>query len=67
MDGSRSRVEGDKCTEGIELRSYFPDASVDQTEARNDILGCFGRSDRHALTLEEQGQQRDPGEDVSGR
>jgi hypothetical protein len=24
------------------------DASVDQTEARNDILGCFGRSDRRA-------------------
>ena len=28
---SRSRVEGDKRTEGIELRSYFPGASVDQT------------------------------------
>ena len=24
------------------------DASVDHTEARNDILGCFGRSDRSA-------------------
>jgi hypothetical protein len=24
------------------------DASVDQTEARNDVLGCFGRSDRRA-------------------
>jgi hypothetical protein len=24
------------------------DASVDPTEARNDILGCFGRSDRRA-------------------
>jgi hypothetical protein len=31
---SRSRVEGDKRTEDIEPRSYFPDASVDQTEAR---------------------------------
>jgi hypothetical protein len=26
----------------------FADASVDPTEARNDILGCFGRSDRSA-------------------
>jgi hypothetical protein len=25
------------------------DASVDPTDARNDILGCFGRSDRSAL------------------
>jgi hypothetical protein len=25
------------------------DASVDPTEARNDILGCFGRSDRSRL------------------
>jgi hypothetical protein len=24
------------------------DASVDHTEARNDILGCFGRSDIEA-------------------
>ena len=32
---NRSRVEGDKRTEGIEPRSYFPDASVDHTEARN--------------------------------
>jgi hypothetical protein len=33
----------------IEPRSYFHDASVDPTEARNDILGCFGRADRSAL------------------
>jgi len=26
----------------------LPDASVDPTEARNDILGCFGRSHRSA-------------------
>jgi hypothetical protein len=30
------------------LRGYFSDASVDPTEARNDILGCFGRSHRSA-------------------
>ena len=33
----------------IEPRSYFPAASVDPTDARNDILGCFRRSDRSAL------------------
>jgi len=39
------------------LRSIRPtrasrpyDASVDQTEARNDILGCFGRSDRRRIS-----------------
>jgi hypothetical protein len=26
-------------------------AAVDHTEARNDILGCFGRSDRSRLLL----------------
>jgi hypothetical protein len=30
-------------------QGYFPAASVDPTEARNDIRGCFGRSDRSAL------------------
>ena len=30
-----SRVDGDKCTDNIETRSYSPDASVDPTEARN--------------------------------
>jgi hypothetical protein len=45
---NRSRVEGNKCTDGIEPRSDFPGASVDPTEARNDILSCFGRSDRSA-------------------
>src|SRR5262249_36457949 len=34
------------------------DASVDPTEARNDILGCFGRSDRRA--------QRSGAEGVTG-
>jgi hypothetical protein len=29
--------------------SYFPAASVDPTEARNDILGCFGRSHRSRI------------------
>jgi hypothetical protein len=33
----------------------FFDASVDQTEARNDILGCFGRSDRSALCKSDGG------------
>ena len=32
----------------VEPRGYFSDASVDHTEARNDILGCFGRSHRRA-------------------
>jgi hypothetical protein len=31
-------------------------ASVDHTEARNDILGCFGRSDRSELI---------PGDDIT--
>jgi hypothetical protein len=26
----------------MDLPGYFPDASVDPTEARNDILVCFG-------------------------
>ena len=34
--------------EDIGSRGYFPAASVDHTKARNDILGCFGRSDRSA-------------------
>jgi len=41
---NRSRVEGDNQTEGIEPRSDFLDASVDHTDARNDVLGCVGRS-----------------------
>jgi hypothetical protein len=32
----------------VKPRGHFLDASVDPTEARNDILGCFGRSDRRA-------------------
>jgi hypothetical protein len=31
---------------GVEPQAYFEAASVDPTDARNDILGCFGRSDR---------------------
>jgi len=34
--GNYSRVEGDKSAGRIEPRSYFPDASVDPTEARKD-------------------------------
>jgi hypothetical protein len=45
---NRSRVKGDKSPEDTEPRSYFPDDSVDPTDARNDILGCFGRSHRSA-------------------
>jgi hypothetical protein len=30
---------------GVEPQAYFEGASVDPTDARNDILGCFGRSD----------------------
>jgi hypothetical protein len=33
-------------------------ASVDPTEARNVILGCFGRSDRSALRLIEGNRLR---------
>jgi hypothetical protein len=33
--GNRSRVDGDKRTDGIAPRSDFPDASVDPTEARS--------------------------------
>jgi hypothetical protein len=40
--GNRSRVEGDKSTEHTEPRSDFMNASIDSTDARNDILGCFG-------------------------
>jgi hypothetical protein len=34
--GNRSRVDGNKRTDSVEPRSYLPDASVDQTDARND-------------------------------
>ena len=34
------------------------DASVDHTEARNDILGCFGQSDRSALRQSGGSRQR---------
>jgi hypothetical protein len=37
QNGNRSRVESDTRTERIKPRSYFPDASVDPTEARNEI------------------------------
>ena len=30
----RSRIEGDNCSENIETRGYFQDASVDPTDAR---------------------------------
>jgi hypothetical protein len=37
--GNRSRVKGNKRTERIGPRSYFPDASVDPTGALSEILG----------------------------
>jgi hypothetical protein len=33
----------------IEPQKSFSGASVDPTDARNDILGCFGRSHRSGL------------------
>src|SRR5262249_796704 len=47
-DCNRSRVEGNKRTEGVESRSDFPDASVDHTDARKATVRRFGRSDRSA-------------------
>jgi hypothetical protein len=32
----------------VEPRGYFPAASIGSTDARNEILGCFGRSHRRA-------------------
>src|SRR5215467_8102936 len=37
-----------KRIEHIELRSHFPDASVDHTDARKATVRRFGRSDRRA-------------------
>jgi hypothetical protein len=39
LTSDRSRVEGDRSTDGIEPRSDFPDTSVDQTEALNSEIG----------------------------
>jgi hypothetical protein len=44
-------VQGSRVTsaqERIGPQESFSGASVDHTDARNDILGCFGRSDRSA-------------------
>jgi hypothetical protein len=50
----------------VEPQGYFPAASVDPTEARNDILGCFGRSDRRARSTDDE-PPRNPGAICFGR
>jgi hypothetical protein len=47
---TRARRPFDASVDPTPKRARRPfDASVDHTEARNDILECFGRSDRRAL------------------
>ena len=48
-------MTAESCAKASAIRPTTPtraarlaDASVDPTEARNDIRGCFGRSDRRA-------------------
>ena len=41
---NRSRVEGNKRTELRSAADILLRCFVDPAEARNDILGCFGRS-----------------------
>jgi len=40
------RRDGENRADNVDPRSDFPNAPDNPTEARNDILGCFGRSDR---------------------
>ena len=61
---NRSRVEGDKRTDGVEPRSYFPDASVDQTEARNARRlhpVCDGAGGEAPTAVDLDGAARDAG------
>jgi hypothetical protein len=51
LRGALVTVHGSRVTnvqKRIELQKSFSGASVDHTDARNDIFSCFGRSGRSA-------------------